>query len=231
MYCINCGVKLADTEKKCPLCETVVYHPEIIRGEAEPLFPKGHYPEPYTGSRAAQIVLTAFSLMTACICLLCDHQVNAGVTWSGYVVGALIVVYTAFVLPYWFRKPNITAAVPSVFVVIALYLLYINQKTNGDWFISFALPVTGGVGVITTIAAFLLKYLHRGKLFVFGGLLISLGVFILLLEFLLSITFSAIAFWGWSLYPLIVLTVLGGMVIALAMYSPAREVVKRKTFI
>lgn len=29
MYCIKCGVKLADSEKKCPLCNTIVCHPEF----------------------------------------------------------------------------------------------------------------------------------------------------------------------------------------------------------
>ena len=37
MYCIQCGVKLADTEKQCPLCGTVVFHPDLPRPEAEPL--------------------------------------------------------------------------------------------------------------------------------------------------------------------------------------------------
>ena len=31
MYCANCGVKLADSEKVCPLCKTVAYHPDIKR--------------------------------------------------------------------------------------------------------------------------------------------------------------------------------------------------------
>ena len=31
MYCINCGVKLADTEHICPLCGTEVFHPELMR--------------------------------------------------------------------------------------------------------------------------------------------------------------------------------------------------------
>ena len=37
MYCVRCGVKLADTEEKCPLCGTTVYHPDIRREEVFPL--------------------------------------------------------------------------------------------------------------------------------------------------------------------------------------------------
>ena len=39
MYCIKCGVKLADSEKKCPLCNTVVYHPDLQQNEVKPLYP------------------------------------------------------------------------------------------------------------------------------------------------------------------------------------------------
>ena len=39
MYCINCGVRLEDTEKVCPLCHTTVpFHPDIERKEAESLY-------------------------------------------------------------------------------------------------------------------------------------------------------------------------------------------------
>ena len=44
MYCIKCGVELSDTEKACPLCGTVPYHPQMKRQEAEPLYPQMVYP-------------------------------------------------------------------------------------------------------------------------------------------------------------------------------------------
>lgn len=31
MYCINCGVELADSETVCPLCGTRVFHPDMPR--------------------------------------------------------------------------------------------------------------------------------------------------------------------------------------------------------
>ena len=39
MYCVKCGVKLADSEKQCPLCQTLVFHPDITREEGEKLYP------------------------------------------------------------------------------------------------------------------------------------------------------------------------------------------------
>lgn len=31
MYCMNCGVKLGQGEKKCPLCGLPAYHPDLKR--------------------------------------------------------------------------------------------------------------------------------------------------------------------------------------------------------
>lgn len=40
MYCIKCGVELADSEKVCPLCGTRVFHPDLPRSESEAPFPR-----------------------------------------------------------------------------------------------------------------------------------------------------------------------------------------------
>ena len=231
MYCIKCGVKLADTEPRCPLCGTEVFHPELIREQAEPLYPQERYPVPQVNSRATQIVMTTLALLGILTTLLCDMQINGAVTWSGYVIGAVLVGYVAMVLPFWFRRSNPVIFVPCTFTAAGLYLFYINWATGGNWFLSFALPVTAGVGVILTALAALLKYVRRGYLYIFGGANIALGLFMPLVEFLLCITFDLTRFVGWSLYPLIALVLLGGMLIFLAICRPARETMERKFFI
>ena len=58
----------------------------------------------------------------------------------------------------------------------------------------------------------------------------ALGGTMLLIEYLLDITFGR-AFVGWSIYPLAVLILLGGLLIYLAIDRSAREVMERKLFI
>ena len=109
MYCINCGVKLADTEKSCPLCGVAVFHPQLRQEDVEPLYPHEHFPEPQVAPRTAQIVLTTMFLLPMLVTLLCDLQISGAVTWSGYVAGALAVAYVMFVLPLWFRRHHRTS--------------------------------------------------------------------------------------------------------------------------
>lgn len=230
MYCINCGVKLADSEKKCPLCGTVPYHPDIPRKLGEPLYPTNHYPATEVSPKAAQRVLLVLFLLAMLTTLAIDLRVHRSVTWSGYVIGALIMSYIILCLPGWFRKPNPVIFVPCGFVAVGLYLLYINLATGGNWFLSFAFPVTGGVGLIVAAVVTLLRYVRRGKLYIFGGALIALGAFMLLVEFLAVITFRS-SFVGWSIYPLVTLVAVGGFLIFLAIDRPAREMIERKLFI
>lgn len=231
MYCVNCGVKLADTEKTCPVCGVPAWHPEITPGSGEPLFPQDQQPEVEVSPKTAQIIVTTLFLLPFFISLLCDLQISGAVTWSGYVMGALAVAYVMVVLPLWFRNPNPVVFVPCNFVAIGLFLLYINLATQGNWFLSFAFPVTGALGAIVTAVVALLRYIRRGRLYVFGGALMALGALMPLVEFLLVVTFAKLRFVGWSFYPLIVLALLGGMLFFLAGNGKARDTMERKFFI
>ena len=231
MYCINCGVKLADSEKKCPLCATRVYHPDFPAGQGESNYPKDRYPRLNKRSKSGAVVLTVALLLPMLIVLMCDLQLFGGVTWSGYVIGALFVAYVSAVLPMWFTRPNPVIFVPCAFASVALYLLYIALATGGDWFLPFAFPVVGGLTIIVTGVVTLMRYLPQGGLFIFGGAFIALGVFMLPVEILMCVTFESIVFVAWFTYPLITLVLLGGLLIFLGICRPARETMERKFFI
>ena len=229
MYCINCGVKLEDTESRCPLCGVEAFHPDIVRGEAEPLYPPHSHPVPQPESRTGRIVITTLRLMAVIITVMCDYQINGKILWSGYAAGGILVTYTAVVLPFWFRKPEPGVFVPVTFAAIALYLLYINYATGGNWFFSFALPVTAVMCLIVITVTAVLHRKRKGRLYIWGGTMMVLGAFMPFIEVLLAATFD-IPFIGWSIYPLVVLVVLGGALIYLAINRTAREIMERKLF-
>lgn len=95
----------------------------------------------------------------------------------------------------------------------------------------FAFPVTAYIGFVTTTVVALLKYLRRGRLYIFGGSNIAMGLFMPVMEFLIYITFDRTGFAGWSLYPLIAMVLIGCMLIFLAICRPARQTMERKFFI
>lgn len=231
MYCVKCGVKLADTEKVCPLCKTKVYHPDILQGEGNPLYPENVYPEEKGSGYWLQALLSIAFVLPMVIVFLCDMQFGGGLDWSGYVIGALLMGYVIAVLPSWFKNPNPVIFVPCSFLAVGLYLLYVNLAVEGNWFMSFAFPVVGVIALIVTTVVVISRYVKGGKLFLYGGASIALGGFMLLMEYLMSITFAKVYFVGWCWYPLVSLVLLGGFLIFLGICTPARETMERKFFI
>lgn len=231
MYCIKCGVELADSEKSCPLCGTLVFHPHLPIPNGEKPYPTDRQPPQQVSPLGAQFILTMLFIAGLVIPTLCDLQVNGGMTWSGYVMGALVLGYVCVVLPFWFRHPNPVIFVPVDFAVLILYLLYISLSTGGGWFLSFAFPVAGGFGLIITAVVVLTRYIRKGRLFIFGGAAIALGAFMPLMEYLLTITFHYSRFYAWSMYPLISLVLLGITMICTGSSRRLRDSMQRKFFI
>jgi hypothetical protein len=231
LYCIKCGVELSDSEEKCPLCGTVVFHPYIKRPDGEKPYPVDRKPQETASRSGLLFILTMLFLLPLATSLLCDWKINGRILWSGYVGGALTVFYVIVVLPMWFRRPIPVVFVAADFIAAGLYLLYINFATGGHWFLSFAFPVTGGLMIIAVGAVALMYYLHRGYLYIIAGTLIATGGFMVLVEYLLNYTFGLHDSLIWSIYPLACCLILGLTLIIIACCPPLRESVKRKFFI
>ena len=63
MYCVKCGVELADSQRVCPLCGTRVFHPDIPRTPADPPYPPDERVHPEEVNRSGVcFILTALAL-------------------------------------------------------------------------------------------------------------------------------------------------------------------------
>ena len=230
MYCVNCGVKLADTEERCPLCGAEVLRSASGRAAAEPLFSPNEAPAPKNSRWAWMLVVTVLYLLPMLVVLLCDWQADRAVSWAGIVIGAMLLCYELLLLPLWFEKPNPVIFVPCGFGALGLYLLYLCRVTGGRWFMGFAFPLVVGLGLIVTAMTALLRYVRRGKLYILGGGALALGAFMPGMELLLERCFQRGHFAGWALYPAAALGLLGLLLLFLALCRPAREAMERKFF-
>ena len=231
MYCVKCGVELSNNEKSCPLCGTSVYHPEIKEEKGNSPYPPFEETVERVSPSGMLFIITVLFILPLIITLLADLSLNRAITWSGYVSGGITLIYIVAVLPYWFPKPNPVIFVAIDFIVIGVFLLYINLETGGRWFISFALPVTAGAMIITTSVIALIRYVRKGYFFIIGGAFILTGAFTVLIEFLLNITFNLRYRLIWSYYPLIVLALIGIALIVIGCSKSLRESLYKKFFI
>lgn len=228
MYCVKCGIKLADSEETCPLCSTGVGQiPEREPGPS--LYPKDRPYRRKINKGAVNGALLILWLIPVLVTAFVDLQGDWGLSWSLYVIGALALGYVAVGLPAWFQKPNPVIFVPCSFAAAGLYLLLVERLTGGSWFLPFGLPVTGSFALVVTAMVALLRYIKKGRLYIVGGGVMALGAVSVLTELLTMAAFQR-PFIGWSVYPMIVLLLLGGMLIFLGINATARERMERRFF-
>lgn len=231
MYCMKCGVKVSPGQERCPLCETGIYHPELVPEEGLPTYPRGEFESEAFNPRGILFVLTVFSLLCALLPMLSELVFYQRISWSGYVLGGVALGYVAFVLPHWFKNPNPVVFVPCVFAGALLFLLYIDLRCGSGWFLPFALPVVFLLGLLITAIVALCRYVRRGYLYIFGGGLIGLGVWTTLVEFFLWLAFRTSNVISWSLCSLFPLFSMGVMLIVIAIVKPLRESLRKKFFL
>lgn len=225
MFCVKCGVELADSENKCPLCNTPVYYPENARGELK--FPEYKNTREPINARGLSFVISFLAVIAAVICVICNITVSGELSWSIYAVSALALAYVIFVLPSWFRHPSVAVFVPTDCGAVAIFVGILAAVMRADWYFSFALPVIAFLTLIVSGVSILSYYLRRGYLYIWGGASILLGVFLPILELLLHLNFKIEGNFHWSFYPCTALILIGIMLIVIAIVKPFRESLRK----
>lgn len=231
MYCINCGAKLSEGQNICPICNTRVYHPDFEIPQNKSTYPKTDFKSEEFNYRGLMFAVTVLFLIPLLLPVVLDIGWSGGILWSGYVFGGVLLFYIICILPFWFKKPNPVIFVPTSFLGIALYLLYICLQTGGNWYLTFAMPITLAFGAIISAMTAVLKYVKRGRLYTVGGVFMALGAWTVLLELLIRCTFDYNAHFYWSVTSFGLCFIIGALLITIAIVKPFKESLRRIFYI
>ena len=227
MYCIKCGVELSAGQKICPICETKVYHPDFPVEEGKSAYPQKTFQSEEFNPRGVLFVISILAALT--IALIMGFEISRlhRVHWSGYVAGGIALTYLVAILPWWFRRPNPVIFIPCDFAGLLGLLFYINYQSGGNWFFSFALPITVALGLIVSAMIALIRYVRRGYLYIIGGGLIGVGAWTVLIEYILRTVFTVKTGIYWSPFSLATLFTMGMTLIVIAIVKPLKESLRK----
>lgn len=230
MYCIHCGVKLAENSGECPLCHTPVVAVPMPGGGKTSTY-SDRYPqeEKKTGKFLILGLMTVIMAGAALGCLIFCLKSKGGVAWSGYVALGLLLVWIWLILPRFFARWKPMIFLPIGFAATGGYLLYICGKTGGNWFLSFAFPVTMLAALLTLAGVAMMRYICQGRLRLMSLLLIAIGLSFMLVEFFQHITFGTPMF-VWSLYCVVGFCLIGLFLFVASFLPPLRAWIRRKFF-
>lgn len=228
MYCIKCGVELSEGQSICPICETRVYHPDFLSKAKNPsTYPQKEFQSEEFNPRGVLFVISILAALTVALVMWFEISRLHRVHWSGYVAGGILLAYLVVIMPWWFQRPNPVIFVPCDFAGALGLLFYINYQSGGDWFLTFALPVTVALGMIVSAMVSILYYVRRGYLYVIGGGLIAIGAWTVLLEYVLRMVFTVKTVIYWSPFTLASLFTMGMMLIVIAIVKPLKESLRK----
>ena len=89
-YCVNCGVKLKNSEKKCPLCNTKVINPNKDNSEYEPVYSNKVENFKRINYKYLSKIVILILMITSFLILLLDYASSGTITWSLYVVSSIV---------------------------------------------------------------------------------------------------------------------------------------------
>ena len=181
-YCVQCGVKLEQSLKICPLCQTPVVNPNdlIKASEANSLEPfakeKGEV-EPMK-KHDIGLWLTLVFGSTAIACGLLNFLVFNHNYWSIPVIGACIIIWLFFCPRMFLTKRPVSINLAISGASIIMYELAITLMSENDrWFYELTLPIT--LVLFGLAALFYLLYRHVSSSLVASALYLFIDVAIL----------------------------------------------------
>lgn len=145
-YCVNCGVELDKSLKRCPLCSTPVINPNEINDDTLilPTYPIEDVVTVVRKIRRLSARLVSAVLLTALVlCPLCDYVIANQLTWSRYVISSIIFVWCCAVPPIVIRHNTFITCMTIDFIAALIYLPIMNALTtpNINWFVQISFPI------------------------------------------------------------------------------------------
>ncbi len=104
-YCVNCGVELEESARKCVLCNTEVLNPnKPVTDKKEPLFSdEAHIPEGISKKFVAYVI-SMVMLIPSLVCILSNIFFFKESFWSLHVLAGGLLAWIIFVFPFFSRK-------------------------------------------------------------------------------------------------------------------------------
>lgn len=233
-YCVNCGVELEKSEQRCPLCGVEVVNP------AEPFDKSWVRPYPKhverlnarIDRRYTATFLSLLLLIPVFVCIFTNMVTGGTISWSLYVLGGALVLFTWLLLPLLLNKRNVYVCVLVDGLAAALFLLGVELITEQAWFLRLGLPLS----VLATLYALLIAFLsarenRREPLIKLAVALAASGALVVFVECTINL-YRGLPVWPrWSAYALFPCLVLSVILLLLNKRAKLKSELKRRFYV
>lgn len=229
-YCVNCGVELDSTLKKCPLCETIVYHPgKIEEASMEQTFPKKKGEVETVSKKEGIIFVTVLLLTIAVTCALLNILVYNSNWWSVPVDGVCITLWVFFMTALFCEKITVYGMLLLDAVAIGNYMFMISLITSSDeWFGKIGIPILVVSFLLLELAVLMSKKLPSSLLSGTLYFFIMTAAICVTVEVVLDKYFRQAISLSWSAIVATVCAIIAVFIILILMMGRLRNSIRRR---
>lgn len=231
-YCVHCGVKLADYETRCPLCDTEVIDPKRNEENTEAYYQGRMDINGKKINKRFLVMLISLALLIpiAAVAII-DLVFSSGLTWAFYVFGAELIIWAFIVLPIYFEGKSPYFYVAADLFVSSLYILMVSWLNDSvKWLMPLGMPFILSAGVFAFLIIFILQDKQIGKIEKGGWIAIITSFLPWAIDIAVThyLTQSFIPVWAW--YVSIPLLILGGVLVVASKNISMSEWIRRNLF-
>lgn len=228
-YCVNCGVKLRKSEKKCPLCNTIVINPNDRNIEYEPVYPNKLEKLRRVDYKYVTKLIILILLFVSLVILICDYITSKSISWSIYVLISILYLICHF--QYLFQK-NIYLSHIIEIIGTEFFMYIIAMLNNGiHWYLYLVLPFIMIVGLFVILCTYLVKRKKRNPLRRASVCILFASISLIAIESAIDLyLFNQIRF-NWAIFASAPLIVISIILLLISFNKRLVEEIKQRIFI
>ncbi len=231
-YCVNCGVELSASEKRCPLCGVEVINPVApYDPAAEKPFPADvETVEHRTVRRTAAAVLSLLIVIPFVSVIAADLIDGGRFGWSVIPAAAILLGFMTIVFPCLFKRPKVWLFMLFGVIEVAAFLFGLSMWLKGHWYFTFALPMTALIGAYL-IGCWLMISSKKARLpLKVIIVLVMTMVLVLVMQLLIELHIRGRIRFDWSIYTAISCGIMSIAVLIVGKLFRKREDFRKKMF-
>ena len=228
-YCVNCGVKLKESEKVCPLCNTKVINPNNLKTEFIPAYSQNIEKTKKINKKYLCFLITIILMGVTIITVLCNLIFTGNITWSIYVVASILFLNSklSFVL---FKNKFFPLFIDLLTTETLIYVIaYLNNGLH--WFYYLVCPFIFIIWIYIILCTFVLSKKKYNLLRRFSVAFSFISVILLIIESCIDMYKYEKITINWSIYAILPIIIIGTILFLISYNRKLIEEIKQRIFI
>lgn len=228
-YCVNCGVKLKESEKVCPLCNTKVINPNNLKTEFTPAYSQNIEKTKKVNKKYLCFLITIILMGVTIITVLCNLIFTGNITWSIYVVASILFLNSklSFVL---FKNKFFPLFIDLLTTETLIYVIaYLNNGLH--WFYYLVCPFIFIIWIYIILCTFVLSKKKYNLLRRFSVAFSFISVILLIIESCIDMYKYEKITINWSIYAILPIIIIGTILFLISYNRKLIEEIKQRIFI